>query len=406
MNSKLIENNYLVIPNFINSERAKLLSEEFKSHCKTQGLPGDGQAPDSHAVYNHISFLELLCEKTPEVSVLLEETVLPTYSYARVYKQGSVLEKHTDRDACEISLTLHLDGDYPWPIWIETPQQEKKFVSLNPGDAMIYLGRIAPHWRDEYKGNYYSQVFLHYVRSRGECSYAYFDKKNENEKVNNESSEKTAQSTQPQVKVDSNTIEQQTKTPDLIVSKSCQKLEDFIKVYNNIVSEELCKKILDEYKPSSEWGSTLIGDGVVNNNIRNCSVIQMSDQSVIDKNFEVRKLLDVELHQQLLKVVEKYSQEFPHFCPNIDTGYELLKYETGQFYTQHTDSFINQQRSISCSLTLNDDFIGGEFAFFDREILIRNSIGSVIVFPSNFMYPHEVMPVIEGTRYSIVTWYV
>jgi hypothetical protein len=139
MNSKLFENNYLIIPNFISPERSKILSDEFKLYCEKENLSGDDQSPNSHSIYNHISFLELLCEKTPEVSTLIEETVLPTYSYARVYKEGSVLESHVDRDACEISLTLHLDGDYPWPIWIETPQQEKRFVSLNPGDAIVLI---------------------------------------------------------------------------------------------------------------------------------------------------------------------------------------------------------------------------------------------------------------------------
>lgn len=400
MNSKLIENNYLVIPNFISLDRAKVLADEFKSHCENQGFPGDNQAPNSHAVYNHISFLELLCEKTPEVSSLLEETVLPTYSYARVYKEGSVLEKHTDRDACEISLTLHLDGDYPWPIWIETPQQEKKFVSLNPGDAMLYLGRIAPHWRDEYKGSYYSQVFLHYVRSRGECSYAYFDNR-EKDKIGIPDKEESNNQSNSKIEEIIDTKE----TPSLIY-KSTKKLEDFIKVYDNIVTEDLCDKILTEYEKCDHWNPTLVGQGVVNVNARNCSVVQLSSPEIIDINFEIRKFIDVELHQQLLEVVKKYSQDFPEFCPSIDTGYDLLRYETGQFYKQHTDSFLQQQRSISCSLSLNDNYSGGEFAFFDREIIIKAKKGSVIVFPSNFMYPHEIMPVTEGTRYSVITWYV
>jgi hypothetical protein len=392
MNSKLLENNYLIIPNFISPERSKILSDDFKSYCEKENIIGDDQSPNSHSVYNHISFLELLCEKTPEVSSLIEETVLPTYAYSRVYKNGTFLEKHVDRDACEISLTLHLDGDYPWPIWIETPQKEKKFVSLNPGDAMIYLGKIAPHWRDEYKGNYYSQVFLHYVRSRGECSYAYFDNKKESDKpVFSNVEEKTIP----------NNIEDNTK-----IYQSVQKLEDFIKIYDNIISDDLCNKILNEYENSDDWGKTLVGEGIVNNNIRNCSIIQLSDNDVINKKYEIRKFIDVELHQQLLKVVEKYSQDFPNFAPSVDTGYDLLRYKTGEFYTQHTDSFIHQQRSVSCSLTLNDNYEGGEFAFFNREIVIRPRIGSVIVFPSNFMYPHEIMPVTQGTRYSIITWYV
>jgi predicted 2-oxoglutarate/Fe(II)-dependent dioxygenase YbiX len=166
------------------------------------------------------------------------------------------------------------------------------------------------------------------------------------------------------------------------------------------------KEILDEYKNSNDWCQTLVENGKVDNKSRNCSGIILSDNEIIDKNYEIRKLIDVELHKQLLKVVEKYSTDFCNFCPSIDTGYQLLRYETGQFYVQHTDSFIQQQRSISCSVCLNEDYVGGEFAFFDREIMIRSTVGSVIVFPSNFMYPHEIMPVIEGTRYSIITWYV
>jgi hypothetical protein len=399
MKSELIENNYLIIPNFINSKKAKELHKEFSEYCENNNISGDGQVENSCSFYNYISFLELLCEKTPEVSSIIEETVLPTYAYSRIYKNGSSLEKHLDRDSCEISLTIHLDGDYPWPIWIEDPNGEKRHISLNPGDAMLYLGKIASHWRDQYPGNYYSQVFLHYVRSRGECSYAYFDNKREesdlkkdHEIINDQ------QENSNEIKEEKNNIS--------LTYKSTRKIEDYIKVYNNIISEDLCNKILNEYKNSNEWNETFVGDGTVNTNIRNCSDIQISDSNVIDKNYDIRKFLDVDLHQQLLKVVEKYSEEFPNFSPTIDTGYDLLRYETGQFYTQHTDSFIQQQRSVSCSLSLNDDYEGGEFAFFDREIMIRPGVGSVIVFPSNFMYPHEVMPILKGTRYSIITWYV
>ena len=30
--------------------------------------------------------------------------------------------------------------------------------------------------------------------------------------------------------------------------------------------------------------------------------------------------------------------------------------------------------------------------------------GDVIIFPSNFMYPHRVEPVTKGARYSYVSW--
>jgi predicted 2-oxoglutarate/Fe(II)-dependent dioxygenase YbiX len=84
----------------------------------------------------------------------------------------------------------------------------------------------------------------------------------------------------------------------------------------------------------------------------------------------------------------------------------LLRYEEGNFYIEHTDSFKAQQRSLSCSLLLNHDYDGGEFAFFNRQMMIKSKKGSVIMFPSNFMFPHEIMEVTKGTRYSIITWLV
>jgi predicted 2-oxoglutarate/Fe(II)-dependent dioxygenase YbiX len=55
---------------------------------------------------------------------------------------------------------------------------------------------------------------------------------------------------------------------------------------------------------------------------------------------------------------------------------------------------------------LNDDFEGGEFVFFNKELKYKLEKGDAIMFPSNFMYPHEVMPVTQGTRYSIITWFI
>ena len=57
---------------------------------------------------------------------------------------------------------------------------------------------------------------------------------------------------------------------------------------------------------------------------------------------------------------------------------------------------------VSALLFLNDDYVGGEFVVSGR--IYNTKKGSAILFPSNFMYPHEVKTVMEGTRYSIVSW--
>jgi hypothetical protein len=177
MNAHLEQNNFLFVPNFISKERAQVLQQEFYNLETTGKYEKDHQAPNSPAIYNFKPFLELLCEKTPEVSNLIEETVLPTYTYARIYKNGEVLNRHRDRPACEISLTVHIGGDATWDISIQKPNGDEIDLNLGVGDAMVYLGCVADHWRSTpYSGQNYGQVFLHYVRSNGSNAWAYFDK--------------------------------------------------------------------------------------------------------------------------------------------------------------------------------------------------------------------------------------
>ena len=422
MKQTLIDNNYLVIKNFIDVERAAALCEEFRNHCESNNLPGDQQVEESHAAYNYMSFLELLTEKTPEVSRAIEEHVLPTYTYARIYKNGAILKPHKDRDACEISLTVHLDGDMGWPIFVQTPDGSDVEVILEPGDALVYLGCEALHWREEFNGNYYGQAFLHYVRSRGPRAYAFFDNDKDSVTPRTQIDEEKKVDWKEVPKLDKTERERfrfnekpqftpsareervlQAQKEELLTST----LESYIKIFEDEVPTELCKRILDEYVNSDDWvpAEVIDKEKPINENIRNCSCVYMSSPECIEKNQIVRSRLDEDLHAAMMKVATKYAEIFPNINISMDTGYNLLRYETGQFYTTHCDDYKDDPRVLSCTVSLNDNYDGGEFSFFNDEMLVRTDTGGVICFPSNFMYPHGVREVVGGTRYAIVTWF-
>jgi len=177
MRLEIIQNNYLYVPGFISQDEARSLADKFQEHCKKFNLHGDPQAPNSHAMYNFIPFVSLMVNKIPRVNEILGEEVLPTYTYARVYKEGSELVRHRDRPACEISFTLNLTKDVDWPIYFQRPDGSETLIELNPGDAVLYLGCQADHWRNKFKGKEHTQVFLHYVRADGPKAWAFFDKK-------------------------------------------------------------------------------------------------------------------------------------------------------------------------------------------------------------------------------------
>jgi len=172
----LKENGYLLIPGFISPERAEELGNEVIRYSRSLNNKGvDTQVLESHTVYNHLHITELLVEKVGELSSIIGEPLLPTYTYSREYLHGSDLFAHTDRESCEVSVTLHLKGDSAWPFWIRDNNGKNIQVLQKPGDGLVYHGITNTHWREQYEGDSYAQSFLHYVRSRGEHRDYYGD---------------------------------------------------------------------------------------------------------------------------------------------------------------------------------------------------------------------------------------
>ena len=142
----------------------------------------DKQVPNTYSHYADMVMETLLMKVLP---IMKKETgleLIPTYSYARVYKKGDILRRHKDRPSCEISTTINLGGD-PWPIFIDgtgsdnvideykqihkpdAPKGTK--VLLEVGDMLVYSGCELEHWREPFEGNICGQVFLHYNHVNG-----------------------------------------------------------------------------------------------------------------------------------------------------------------------------------------------------------------------------------------------
>lgn len=182
-------------------------------------------------------------------------------------------------------------------------------------------------------------------------------------------------------------------------------INDYIMVVENAMTHALCDAILEEYGASQEWVDTHTKGGI-RRDIRSCQCVYMSHQNTIQKNEKVRQKLDRYVFASAGYAFKKYNEKFKYAEINRDSGYEILRYQPGEFYTEHVDHFTEAPRSVSCSFAINDDYEGGEWAFFNREQTVKLPKGAAIMFPSNFMYPHEILPVTSGTRYSIITWFI
>lgn len=120
-----------------------------------------------------------------KIEKLIGKKLYDTYYFDRFYYGGQKLNKHIDRDACEISVTLHIGTSLPkpaadWPVCVKTPDKRDMCVTLNPGDGLLYKGCQALHWRDEMPeivgDHYYHQVFFHYVLQDGYRAHHAWDR--------------------------------------------------------------------------------------------------------------------------------------------------------------------------------------------------------------------------------------
>jgi hypothetical protein len=128
------------------------------------GIWNDDQVPNTYSHYSDIAMETLLQNLKPIMEKETKLKLSPTYSYARIYKNGDVLARHKDRFSCEVSTTLNLGGD-PWPIYLDPTSrfgQAGVKIDLKPGDMLVYSGCELEHWREEFKGQNCGQVFLHY----------------------------------------------------------------------------------------------------------------------------------------------------------------------------------------------------------------------------------------------------
>jgi len=166
--------------------------------------PVEQQVEGSLARYWHPQYRQIHCGIRTKLEEALGRKLYNTYYYDRYYFPGQELTRHADRDACEISVTVHISTnlDEEWPIWIKTPDTyadekktqvlvpgENRSVILRAGDGMVYKGCERPHWRDPMPSKqkrswfgkkqeelYYHQIFFHYVLQDGQRAHCAWDR--------------------------------------------------------------------------------------------------------------------------------------------------------------------------------------------------------------------------------------
>ena len=180
-------------------------------------------------------------------------------------------------------------------------------------------------------------------------------------------------------------------------------IESYVKVYNNFFTPKECKKILKQLNNINFKQHTYHDNSTDTYNSHE------NDLKVSIEEIPMR----VEMMNRLWGQIHTYVNELEFPWYTSWSGYSVIrfnKYDVNTYMKIHADHihslFDGVRRGIpvlSIVGLLNDDYEGGEFIMWgDTKIELKT--GDLIIFPSNFLYPHLVSPITKGVRNSFVSW--
>lgn len=115
----------------------------------------------------------------------------------------------------------------------------------------------------------------------------------------------------------------------------------------------------------------------------------------------------IELHDEILNILKTCIDDYARYWGINVVFYEafnFVKYEgEGKHFRIHADHGPAYNCTVSAVIYINDDYQGGEIHFPRLDNLTYSpQVGDIAVFPSNFIYEHASLPIIKGTKYSVV----
>ena len=182
-------------------------------------------------------------------------------------------------------------------------------------------------------------------------------------------------------------------------------LDSYVLRFSKVISENICNDTIKEFETFNwkehKFYSSRTG---AYRNLSGEKELETSSTKCKHHNF---------IMKQIWNALDKYIKKFNFaWHPGWEgyTGLKFQKYSPGRIMKEHCDHIhdifdgkVKGIPTLSIIGLLNDDFEGGDLVMFeDKKMPLKE--GDLLIFPSNFLYPHKVNEVKKGTRYTLVSW--
>lgn len=200
-------------------------------------------------------------------------------------------------------------------------------------------------------------------------------------------------------------------TNPLVSWSSYEELAPGILIYHDVLPEDLkiidrLEGVLGSQNETYFWEPAYVGYKQRVPGYRDCVDFKFKKTDIeFDKSEASLQLQQIwqDCYDRQSLAVADYCKRFNIHELRYWEAFNFIKYEPGHHFMEHHDHGFSYNCTVSLVAYLNDNFEGGELFFRLQGINYTPKTGDVVIFPSNYMYPHQAKVVNSGTKYSLVT---
>jgi hypothetical protein len=186
-------------------------------------------------------------------------------------------------------------------------------------------------------------------------------------------------------------------------------LDFYVKKIPNFLDKKFCNDVIVNIE-NLNWQQHMFQYfDVEKNEFREKNVSGEQELDIVNINSELTEIIMKKLWFEMDNYIKYYNFKWFDGWQGY-TNIRFNRYEKNKKMAEHCDHIqsifdgtIKGVPTLSVLGILNDNYKGGEFIMFENKV-IKLKQGDLLIFPSNFLFPHKVEPVLEGIRYSFISW--
>jgi hypothetical protein len=183
---------------------------------------------------------------------------------------------------------------------------------------------------------------------------------------------------------------------------------NFIGIYENVISAESCDKFIDLFESCDKLGFTFNRQ-----QLDKVSKINKQDDSLfVSTVLHIFNYEQVNLFTDVFwsQIYPKYTDEYAILSHIEALHIRELKIQRtpvgGGYHIWHCEQYTksSSDRALAFTCYLNDVEEGGETEFLYYPKRVKPTKGTVLIFPGSFTHTHRGNPPLSNTKYIITGW--